>query len=102
MEYRLTMTIADHGNEGAAERCLDAFLLAHPETGPVVSIDPALLTLSVTIALEATDPWSAANLASAILADGLIESGLTVTPIVDVAITAVEFEEQVRRELVPA
>lgn len=104
MEYRLTITIAGHGDEEAAERCLDAFLAAHPETGPVVTIDPRVGTLSVTIALDATDPWAAGNLASRIWSDGLNGSGLTPAPIIDVAISAVELddERERRRELVPA
>ena len=104
MEYRLTITIAEHGNEADAERCLDAFLERHPETGPVVSIDPRTGTLSVTIAVDATDPWAASNLASRIWADGFNQSGLELTPIVDVSISAVEFEEdaRARRQLVPA
>ncbi len=104
MEYRLTITIAEHGNEEAAERCLDAFLTRHPETGPVVSINPSAGTLSVTIALDATDPWAAGNLASMIWASGLNQSGLAPAPIIDVAISAVEFEDGARRsrELVPA
>ena len=103
MEYRLTITIADHGNEEAAERCLDALLERHPETGPVVSINPSAGTLSVTIALDATDPWAAGNLASRIWVTGLNQSGLSPAPIIDVAISAVEFDDARRsRELVPA
>ncbi len=104
MEYRLTITIAGHGNEEAAERCLDAFLTCHSETGPVVSINPSAGTLSVTIALDATDPWAAGNLASRIFATGLKQSELAPTPIIDVAISAVQFDDDSRRsrELVPA
>ena len=105
-EYRLTMTIAEHGfSEDSAERCLDAFLKHHPEAGPVVSIDPASGTLSITVAVDATDPWAAGNLGAEILADGLNAAELDVTDIVRVDITAVEAEREMearQRDFVPA
>ena len=107
MEYRISLTIAKHGYDGdAAEKALDAFLEFHPETGPVVTQNTATGGLTITIGLDATDPWAAGNLAGRILTDGLNGAHLEVVPILDVSITAVDPTdspaEQARWNLVPA
>jgi hypothetical protein len=105
VEYRVTITIAEHGfSDEAADRCLDAFLALDPAAGPVVSQNAASGHLSVTIAVEATDPWAAANLSARIFTKGLEATGLAVTPIIDVSVTQVESENLTcdDRELVRA
>lgn len=104
-EYRITVTIADSGDMDAAERCLDALNERAPETGPVVSVDLAANTLSLTIAVDATDPWAAANLASSIYADSLTKAELPLAPVIDIQVSVVDDEHpttQRRRELVGA
>lgn len=91
MEFRITVTIADHGfSDEAAERCYDAFADLHAQHGPVVDHNSETGELSVTVSLDATDPWAAANLGSRIIGSGLEASGLERTGIIDVCVTAVE------------
>jgi hypothetical protein len=91
--FRLTVTIAEHGfSEESADRCFDAFDALYPEAGPVVSQNTKDGTLTVTIAVEATDPWAATNLGSEILAAGFDKAQLALTPVLDVCVTAVEYE----------
>lgn len=101
----MTMTIAQHGfSDEAAEKCLDALLDIYPESGPVVSQDTVSGGLTLTIALDATDPWAAANLGARILTKSLSRAELPVTPITDVNVTMVEHYDSTEnvRELVEA
>jgi hypothetical protein len=105
LEYRLTMTIAEHGfSDEAAERCLDALLALHPETGPVVAQNTDSGHLTITIALDATDPWAATNLGAGILADSLTQAEVPVTPVLDLCVSAVDREDSTEdvRELIKA
>lgn len=93
MEYRLTVTVADHGaSEEVAERVLDAFIDLHGETGPVVSQNLADSTLTITVAFDATDPWAANTLGSRIIGGTLDKIGLPKTEVLDVCITALDYE----------
>jgi hypothetical protein len=55
----------------------------------VVSLDTKANTLFLTIAVEAIDPWAAANLAGTIYAESLNAAELPVAPVVDVQVTVV-------------
>ncbi len=91
--FRVTVTIAEHGfSEESADRCFDAFNELYPEAGPVVSQNIKDGTLTVTIAVEATDPWAATNLGSEILGNGLEKAQLALSPVLAVCVTAVEYE----------
>jgi hypothetical protein len=54
VEHRINITLADLGrDETNAERILDNLQARVPELGPVVSIDTAAGTLTVTVATDA-------------------------------------------------
>lgn len=92
-EFTLTITIGEHGySEEAAEKTLDAFLKLVPDAGPVVSQNLAQGTLSITIGLQATDPWAASNIGRDRLAEGLTEAGLAFTSVVDLCVTASDYQ----------
>jgi len=105
VEYRITAVISHHGlSDEIAERCLDALLVRHPENGPVVSQNTETGELTLTIALEATDPWAAAKLASEVIGGTLDVLALPMTEILDVVVALADREpapEDVR-ELVGA
>ncbi len=78
MEYRLTITIPQHGSaEENADRLLDGFLDTHPEVGPVVGQDLEAATLAVVFSLEAENVYDAFERARVIFADGATASGLS-------------------------
>lgn len=98
----MTAVIAEHGtNDEAAEACLDALLALYPESGPVVTQNTDTGCLSLTIGMDATDPWAASNIGARILTESLNEARLPVVPIVDVHVSVVDHEESVEdvREL---
>lgn len=93
MDYRITLTIARHGaSEDAAEAALDSLLELYPECGPVVTQNTETGALALTIAVEATDPWAAGDLAGKIFAKSLDHAKLEVVPILDVSTTAIDPE----------
>jgi len=107
VEYRITVTLAEHGRPGIAEDnaevLLSAFEKAHPEVGPSVSANFRQETLSVLFSLDAEDANQAFERGRPIFAAGLRASGLRPTPVTRIEIEAVpadEFEEQ--PELQPA
>lgn len=102
VEYRIAITIAEHGfSDDAADRCLDAFLSLYPDAGAVVSQNTSNGHLSVTIAVDATDPWAAVNLSATMFTTGLDTAKLPATSIIDVCVTQVEFDDSTcNRELV--
>jgi hypothetical protein len=101
MEYRLTITISEHGrSEENGARLLEGVLAKHPEVGPVVSQSLAAGTLSVTFSLEAEDPQDGFEHGWSIFVAGANASGLEPTEVVDVRITQVPAEElEEEREL---
>lgn len=95
MEYRITATIAEHGaSDEWAERCLDDLLERHPEVGPVVCQNAESGHLIITVAVDATDPWAASNLAGQVIADTLNAVRLPPAPVLDVSVMLVEDEDQ--------
>lgn len=105
MEFRVSVTIADLGHsDEAAELCLDSLLALHPETGPVVSQNTANGQLTLTIAVDATDPWAATNLAAKVFTVCLNETGIPKKPVIDLTVTAAAYDDSSEnvRELVPA
>ena len=105
-EYRITITMAGYGtDEDAADALLEAFLAKHPETGPVVSQNPAADTISVTFSLKAGGQEHALKLGQVVWAEGGAASGLEPTRVVRAEIEPVEdaVEDQARTgEHVPA
>ncbi len=78
MEYRLTITIPQHGwAEEHADRLLDGFLATHPEAGPVVGQDLEAATLTVVFSLEAENVYEAFERGREVFADGATASGLS-------------------------
>jgi hypothetical protein len=105
VEYRVTVTIAEHGfSDEAAESALDALLEIAEAAGPVVSQDAESGEMRLTIALDADDAWTAAEQASSVFAEALDKTGLPVTEVIGVQVTAVEREDSTEnvRELVSA
>jgi hypothetical protein len=98
MEYRLTTIISEHGRDPAnAERVLESFAAAAPETGPVVEVNTTSGTLAITISVE-VDDFDAADLARIVI-EGLNRSGLPATAILDVELVDVAAGAELQREL---
>lgn len=94
MEFRMSVVIAEHGaSDDAAEACLDALLALYPESGPIVGQNVATGQLTITVGLDATDPWAASNIGSEILTTSLNRAGLPPTPVLDISVTAVDFDD---------
>ncbi len=75
MNYRITVTIAEHGrDEDVAERLLDVFEEEYPQAGAVVSQNVASGELSMTVAVEAEDPFKAADTTSTMIAVAHVRS----------------------------
>jgi hypothetical protein len=90
MEVRFSFTIAEHGFDvEAAERFLDGFLTAHPETGPVVSQNIRTGELSVTFSVDAEDVLDAVQRAREVFLEGATASGLMPTPVIEISAAAV-------------
>ena len=103
MEHRVTLTITEHGRRPeSGDAALTAFQQLHPDLGPVVSQDPALGTMSITIALDADDAHAALDAAKPVFVDGLNASGLEKTRSVGLAAEAVPADELAGAELEPA
>lgn len=105
VEHRMTVTITEHGrSDEAAEKCLDALLDLYPDAGPVVSQNAETGYLTITVGLDATDPWAAANLGFPIVTNSLNRAKLRKTQVVDVNVSAVEFDDSTEnvRELAGA
>lgn len=90
-EYRITITMAGYGADAdAAETLLEGFLDKHPETGPVVSQNREVDTLSVTFSLKASDQGQALELSQVVWAEGGTASGLRPTRVVWAEVESVE------------
>lgn len=101
----MTVTITEHGrSDELAERCLDALTKLYPETGPVVTQNTQTGHLTLTVGMDATDPWAATNLGGRIITESLNEARLPQSEVVDVCVTAVAFDDSMEnvRELVEA
>jgi methenyltetrahydromethanopterin cyclohydrolase len=106
-DFRITITIAEHGfDSAAAERCIDSLDRLYAEVGPVVTQNVADGTMAITIAVTAADAWEAGKAAARIYAAALDDAQLRVTPVIDVHTTAVDPEREPgkpeTRELTPA
>ena len=103
MEYRIWVTLSEHGRPGVAEdnaeRLLAAFEKVDPEVGASVSADFGQRTLSVLFSLDAADANQAFERGRPIFAAGLQGSGLRATPVTRIEIEAVLAEQP---ELQPA
>ncbi len=99
--HRVGVTIAGYGgDEDAAERMLEAFVVAHPEVGPVVSQDTVADTLTVVFALDAEDANEAYDEAKGVFLEGARASKLPPKKVVAVNVALVEAsDEDPAREL---
>lgn len=89
MEFRATVTIAEHGHDARnGESFLAGFVLAHPGTGPVVDQNIETGKLSVTFSFDADDLFEAMRVWTTIFVDGANASGLSATALTDFALAA--------------
>jgi hypothetical protein len=102
MEYRITITLAEHGSAENSERVLESFLATSPEAGAVVEADTEAGTLSVTYSVEAHDLDELRRVAADIFAGGMTRSELPATHLVDVEVEDVDVAADLKRELQPA
>jgi hypothetical protein len=107
-EYRLTVTVSEHGRREVAEdrmeKLLDAFYETHPEVGAVVGSNYHLGHLDVTFSLDAEDAKEANERGGEIFIEAFMKSGLEHTKIVELNCIAVGATptEQADAELVAA
>jgi hypothetical protein len=104
MEYRITLTIAEHGNDPlAGERVLEGFQVVAPDSGPVVDQNRQTGHLSVTLTLDLADlGQDSMRRIVGTLMDGLNASGLRATEILDVELVDVGAGVELQRELATA
>jgi hypothetical protein len=107
-EYRLTITVAEHGHRDVAEdrmeKLLEAFDKTHPEVGAVIGANFHLARLDATFSLDAPSAQEANERGSSVFVDAFTESGLDVTEVIEINCVAVgeASVEEADRELVAA
>ena len=102
--FRLRLILSDFGRDPAnGERFLEAFMKTHPEVGPVVSQNVRTGQLVVTIAVDGTDITDAVGKGVPIFIDGLDESKLPPSDVLDISASLIPADElDESRELQPA
>jgi hypothetical protein len=102
--FRLRLILSDSGRDPAnGERFLEAFMKTHPEVGPVVSQNVRTGQLVVTIAVDGTDITDAVRKGVPIFIDGLDESKLPPSDVLDISASLIPADElDESRELQPA
>ena len=89
MEFRVTVTIAEHGHDPEnGLRFLKGFRETHPETGPVVDQNVETGRLAVTYSFDANDLLDAMSIGPRIFVEGATASGLPATALTDFAVAA--------------
>jgi hypothetical protein len=87
-EYRLTVTIAQHGEREVAEdrmeRLLDAFHNKHPEVGAVVGANYHLGRLDATFSVDADSAKEANDKGGDIFVEAYMDADLEVTKIIEI------------------
>jgi hypothetical protein len=102
MEYRITMTLAEHGTAESCQRVLESFVATSPQAGAVVEADTEAATLSVTYSVDADDFDQLKDRAASIFAAALARSGLPPAELIDVEVEDVDVAADLKRELQPA
>jgi hypothetical protein len=102
MEYRITITLAEHGSAENAELVLESFLETHPEAAAVVEADTDAGTLSVTYSVVDDDLDNLRRTASETFAEALNHSGLPRAKLLDVETEAIDIAADLKRDLQPA
>lgn len=101
-EYRITVSMTEHGRpdvaEANAEQLLTAFEETHPEVGAAVGANLAEGWLEVTYSVEAESAEAAFTAGQSIYGAAGAASGLKSTPLARIEVEATSDE----RELVPA
>jgi hypothetical protein len=107
-EYRLTITVSEHGRKDVAEermeQLLDAFHHVHPEVGAVIGANFHLGRLDATFSIDAPSAQEANELGSQVFVEAFGESGLEVTEVIEINCVAVgeASVEEADRDLVGA
>jgi hypothetical protein len=107
-EYRLTITVAEHGRRDVAEDCIEklfeAFNETHPEVGAVIGANYHLGRLDATFALNAPDAQTATKRGAEIFIEAATASGLEATEIIEINAVSVgeATVEEADRELAGA
>jgi hypothetical protein len=107
-EYRMTITVSEHGHcdvaENRMEQLLDAFYETHPEVGAVVGANYHLDRLDATFSIDAPSAREANDLGTQVFVEAYTASGLEVTEIIEINCVAVgeASVEEADRELVAA
>ena len=102
--FRLRLSISDLGRDPEnGERLLEAFMVTHPEAGPVVSQNVRTGRLVVTIAVDGTDITKALGDGVPIFVDGLSALKLSPSDVLDISASLISADElDGTRELQPA
>jgi hypothetical protein len=92
-EYRMTITVSEHGHRDVAEdrmeQLLEAFERAHPEVGAVVGANYHRGRLDATFLIDAPSAREANDLGSDVFASAMADAGLELTKIIEINCAAV-------------
>src|SRR4051812_5776346 len=92
-EYRLIITVAEHGHREVAEDCMErlheAFERTHPEVGAVIGANFHLGHLDATFSLDAEDAKSATKRGVEVFVEAATDSGLEATEIIEINVACV-------------
>ena len=107
-EYRLTITVRQHGHPDVAEanmeKLLKAFERAHPEVGAVIGANYHLNRLDATFAVDANDAQDATAVGAAVFAGAAEAAGLEPIEVIEINAVCVgqATVEEADRELAAA
>jgi hypothetical protein len=92
--FRLRLSISELGRDPRnGERLLEAFMKTHPDAGPVVSQNVQTGRLDVTIAVDSVDMMEALGKGVSIFIDGLGESKLPSSDVVEISASLIPADE---------
>jgi hypothetical protein len=87
-EYRLTITVTEHGERDVAEdrmeRLLEAFESTHPEVGAVIGANFHLGYLDATFSVDAQDAQEAAKIGGEVFVAAATSAGLEPTEVTEI------------------
>lgn len=87
-EYRLTITVTEHGEREVAEdrmeRLLEAFELTHPEAGAVIGANFHLGYLDATFSVDAENAQEAARIGSDMFVDAANAADLAPSEVTEI------------------
>ncbi len=96
MEYRLTVTVTEHGRDPASgEKFLQGFIRTHPDVGAVVEQNVETGRLSVTFAFESGDDLTEVSAeGSRIFTEAANATGLPPTEFIEAKLSVVDLERE--------